>query len=365
MLQTTRSVKSVQTGAPRLTRHLVRVTGYRVGAHKRQSETQNEVKSDINQDNDNEVSSNGLDVEFAERRFAVLGLGSLLASTLLLPSAGDAATTKPAKPDYYQELLNSRGAPDTSSLLKKYEKTKAGPAADVKKPAKTTKPSAPPSRTTSKPARIAGPTNQATPAPAPVNPLAIVVGLVTVGAGVLLGQKGRKGSSADKAGSGPGTRIVKKAATSTPPKRSGQGTLVSRPTQKSSGTLVKKPSPQTPVVGTRIKAAPGSGSGKNASSSNSLFFRPIKVMSKPFLSVGLTLRDKGKVCTCWDPKEIRFSKRSRGEGQREQCWSCPWFGDHRFGASWLGQCWKSWKERDSSPETRIGCFGSSGYSTKV
>jgi hypothetical protein len=271
MLQATKSVQSLQTGAPPLTRHLVKVRGYRVGAYKRQSETQNEVKSDINQDKNNEFSRNGLDVEFPERRFAVLGLGSLLASTLLLPSAVDAATTKPAKPDYYQELLNSRGAPDTSSLLKKYEKTKAGPAADGKKPAKTTKPSAPPSRTTSKPARIAGPSNQATPAPAPVNPLAIVVGLVTVGAGVLLGQKGRKGSSPGKAGSGPGTRIVKKA-TSTPPKRSGQGTLVSRPTQKSSGTLVKKPSPQTPVVGTRIKAATGRGSGKNASSSKLSFF---------------------------------------------------------------------------------------------
>lgn len=265
MLQATKSVQSVQTGAPPLTRHLVRVRGYRVGAYKRQSETQNEVKHDINQDKNNELTGNGLDVEFPERRFAVLGLGSLLASTLLLPSAVDAATTKPAKPDYYQELLKSRGAPDTSSLLKKYEKTKAGPAADGKKPAKMTKPSPPPSRTTSKPARIAGPTSQA--APAPVNPLAIVVGLVTVGAGVFLGQKGQKGSSSGKAGSGPGTRIVKKAATSTPSKRPGQGTLVSRPTQKSSGTLVKKPSAQAPVVGTRIKAATGRGSGKNASPS--------------------------------------------------------------------------------------------------
>lgn len=260
MLQATKSVQ-LRAGVPPLARQPPRGRGRRVGAHIKHIPTQCEARSD---DENNLSSRNGQDAEFPERRSALLGLGALLASSFVLPSDVDAATTKPAKPDYYQELLKSRGAPDTSSLLKKYEKTKAGPSKDGKKPGQTAKPSAPPpTRTTVKPARTSATSSSPGPisAPAPINPLAIALGLVTVGGGVLLGQKGSKKSSTSKAVSGPGTRIVKKP-TSTPPKRSGQGTLVARPAPKSSGTLVKKASPPTSVIGTRIKSATDRDSSK-------------------------------------------------------------------------------------------------------
>lgn len=204
------------------------------------------------------------DIEFP-RRSALLGMLGIL--SLASTNTAQAAT------DYYQDLLSKSKRPDTSTLLKAYEKTKKiSEPKQMKKKAQKTPATGRPATLSTKQAKVS---KAAATSGATFNPIEVGLGLLGIAGAIAVGQSSGKDKKEKKASKAtvkrsappPKTTVVKPAPTKPPGTqrkstvRATPGTVRLSPGKSGAGSKTKKV-----MANTQVKRTLGEPSGKKGPS---------------------------------------------------------------------------------------------------